>query len=57
MNMHLGGPEAPQKIRERHERYRQSSLSGDNRMFVILVGPERTAAGSIGYWEKEWQGE
>ena len=24
-------------------------------MFVIMVGPERTPAGSIGYWEMEWQ--
>lgn len=57
MNVHLGGPEALQKIRERHERYRQSSVTGKNPMFVIVVGPQRTAAGSIGYWEKEWQGE
>jgi RimJ/RimL family protein N-acetyltransferase len=26
-------------------------------MFVIVVGPKRQAAGSIGYWEKQWQGE
>ena len=57
MNIHLGGPEAPQKIRERHERYHQSAISGKNPMFVIVVGPERTAAGSIGYWERDWQGE
>lgn len=57
MNIHLGGPEAPEKIRERHERYRQSAVSGENPMFVILAGPEKSAAGSIGYWEKDWQGE
>lgn len=26
-------------------------------MFVIVIGPERAAAGSIGYWQKEWQGK
>jgi RimJ/RimL family protein N-acetyltransferase len=57
MNVHLGGPEAPEKIRERQERYYQSSLTGSNPMFVIVVGPEKVPAGSIGYWEKEWQGE
>ena len=55
MNIHLGGPEAPEKIRERQERYYRSSQTGENPMFVIMVGPERTPAGSIGYWEMEWQ--
>jgi RimJ/RimL family protein N-acetyltransferase len=57
MNVHLGGPEAPEKIRERQERYYQSSQTGINPMFVIVVGPEKKSAGSIGYWEKEWQGQ
>lgn len=57
MNIHLGGPESPEKIRERHERYRQSGISGKNPMFVIVVGPENISAGSIGYWGREWQGE
>lgn len=51
---HLGGPE---KIRERHARYLRSNDSDQARMFVIIVGPERIAAGSIGYWERTWQGE
>jgi RimJ/RimL family protein N-acetyltransferase len=55
MNVHLGGPEAPEKIRERQERYYQSSLTGINPMFVILVGPDGVPAGSIGYWEKQWR--
>ena len=57
MNVHLGGPESPEKIRERHERYRQSGIIGKNPMFVILVGPDKISAGSIGYWERDWQGE
>lgn len=57
MNKYLGGPEASEKIRERQERYYQSSQTGENPMFVIVAGPERVPAGSIGYWEKEWQGQ
>ena len=54
---HLGGPETPQKIRERHERYCRTGQSSLDRIFVIVVGTERAAAGSIGYWQKEWQGQ
>jgi RimJ/RimL family protein N-acetyltransferase len=57
MMEHLGGPESPEKIQQRHERYCQSSASGKDAMFVIILEPQMVAAGSIGYWEKEWQGE
>jgi RimJ/RimL family protein N-acetyltransferase len=57
MTEHLGGPEATAKIRERHERYLRLGDSGKGRMFVIVVGPQRLAAGSVGYWEKEWRGQ
>lgn len=57
MTDHLGGPESPEKIRERHKRYCQSSVSGKDLMYVIALQPEMTPVGSIGYWEKEWQGE
>lgn len=57
MTEHLGGPESPEKIRERHERYCRSSDTGKDRMFVIVLGPGRIATGSIGYWKRTWQGE
>jgi RimJ/RimL family protein N-acetyltransferase len=57
MTEHLGGPESPEKLRERHERYTGIHGSGHGEMFVIEVGPAGEPAGSIGYWEKEWQGE
>ena len=57
MTEHLGGPETPEKIRERHERYCRIGDTGKGRMFVIVVGPDRVAAGSVGYWEIEWHGE
>jgi RimJ/RimL family protein N-acetyltransferase len=53
MTDHLGGPETPEKIRERHERY----CSGNDRVFAIVVGPGRVAAGSVGYWERQWRGQ
>ena len=57
MNVHLGGPESPDKIRERQERYYTSSQTGINPMFVIVVGDDKKPAGSIGYWEKAWKGQ
>ena len=56
MTEHLGGPETQQKIRERHERYLRNKPADLATMFVIVVGTERLATGSIGYWQKEWQG-
>ena len=57
MTVHLGGPETAEKIRDRHARYCKISDSGTGHMFVIVVGDEQNAAGSIGYWEKQWQGQ
>ncbi len=57
MTEHLDGPESPDKLRERHERYLGSGKPFLGQMLVIVVGKSRLAAGSIGYWDKEWQGE
>lgn len=57
MTEHLGGPESPEKLRERNDRYVAIGGSGRGAMFVIEVGPGSKPAGSIGYWEKEWLGE
>ncbi len=55
MTEHLGGPETPDKIRKRQARYLESDDPDKGRMFVIVVGPDRAAAGSIGYWKRVWQ--
>jgi RimJ/RimL family protein N-acetyltransferase len=55
MTTHLGGPETPEQIRKRHERYCKLSDSDKGRMFVIVDGS--VAVGSVGYWETEWQGQ
>ncbi len=36
MTEHLGGPETPEKILKRHERYCQSSRTGKDLMFAII---------------------
>src|SRR5262249_10957677 len=41
---------------ERHQRYLTLDESKAS-MFAIVVGPGRGAVGSIGYWEKDWQGQ
>jgi RimJ/RimL family protein N-acetyltransferase len=56
MTEHLGGPESPEKLRSRLDRYIHGSIAGNDHMSVIVIGPDRLAAGSVGYWEKQWQG-
>jgi RimJ/RimL family protein N-acetyltransferase len=49
MMEHLGGPETPEKIASRQERY-----EADPRQFRIVADGE--GAGWVGYWEREWRG-
>jgi RimJ/RimL family protein N-acetyltransferase len=53
---HLGGPESPQAIRDRHRRY-LAPAGTPQALFAIQVGPERASAGWVGYWESESAGE
>ncbi|MGW1893209.1 GNAT family N-acetyltransferase [Streptomyces sp. NPDC002004] len=59
MTEHLGGPETQEQLVERHRRY--LSLGERGRMFRITVETDGTdgavAAGAIGYWERDWQGD
>jgi RimJ/RimL family protein N-acetyltransferase len=57
MTEHLGGPESPEQLDRRLRRYVEELDGEQGRMFVIEIGPERRAAGSIGYWAREWRGE
>lgn len=56
MTTHLGGPETPEAIRARHERYLEFDEAGGE-LFTVVVGAERVAAGWVGYWESESDGE
>jgi RimJ/RimL family protein N-acetyltransferase len=50
MTMYLGGPESPEKIAERQNRYEQPG----SRQYKIVVDDE--GAGWVGYWDREWLG-
>ena len=52
MMEHLGGPESPQKIRERQARY----VPADSGMYRIVDVPSGEAVGSVGYWPRGWAG-
>ena len=54
MTEHLGGPETPEKLRERQGRY--ESLEGGDRMFKIVDTASSAGVGSVGFWTREWRG-
>jgi RimJ/RimL family protein N-acetyltransferase len=54
MTEHLGGPESPEKLRERQGRYERAE-KGD-RMFKIVEMESDAGVGSVGFWTKEWRG-
>jgi hypothetical protein len=51
MTEHLGGPESPDKLRERQGRYER--LEGGDRMFKIVDVASGADVGSVGFWTKE----
>ncbi len=53
MMVHLGGPETDEKMADRQRRYAEPG-SG---MFKIVDTATGESAGSVGYWEKDWQDE
>ena len=53
MTEHLGGPESPEKIVERQERYVRLPDTGRGEMFKIVEAATSRSVGSIGYWERE----
>jgi RimJ/RimL family protein N-acetyltransferase len=57
MTEHLGGPESPEKLVERQDRYERLADSGTGRMLKIVDVATGASAGSVGYWEKNWRDE
>ncbi len=55
MTAFLGGPESEEKLLDRHRRYLALGPPGSGQMFIVLSSGR--AAGTIGYWERPWQGE
>lgn len=54
MTEHLGGPESPDKLRDRQGRYERPE--GGDRMFKMVEPPSGAGVGSVGFWMKEWRG-
>jgi RimJ/RimL family protein N-acetyltransferase len=52
MTEHLGGPESPERLRDRQRRYER--LDGADRMFKIVDVAAGAGVGSVGFWTKEW---
>jgi RimJ/RimL family protein N-acetyltransferase len=50
---HLGGAESPEKMADRQARYERPG-SG---MFKVVDDTTGAAVGSVGFWERTWQGE
>jgi RimJ/RimL family protein N-acetyltransferase len=55
MTAYLGGPESPEQLRRRQERYER--LDGGDRMFKIVELSSGAAVGSVGFWTREWHDE
>jgi RimJ/RimL family protein N-acetyltransferase len=53
MTEHLGGPETPEQLKRRHERYCHGIKHGTGAVFAILAGNDRIPVGSVGYWLSE----
>ena len=53
MMAYLGGPETPEQIARRHQRYLQ--LPETDHMFKIISNTTSEPLGSIGYWDRTWQ--
>ncbi|MER6050870.1 GNAT family N-acetyltransferase [Streptomyces sp. NPDC001793] len=54
MTRHLGGPETAEQLIRRHRRYLDAE--GPGRMYRILLLPDGEAVGTVGFWQREWQG-
>jgi RimJ/RimL family protein N-acetyltransferase len=54
MMAHLGGPENPDKIAERHRRFQQTGEAGTGRVFKIVDDATGAGVGSVGYWPRIW---
>lgn len=57
MTEHLGGPETEEQVAERHERYMRIAGKGTGRMFAVILLPGLEQVGTVGYWDRTWQGE
>ncbi|MET9604559.1 GNAT family N-acetyltransferase [Streptomyces sp. NPDC006512] len=59
MTEHLGGPETPEKLADRHRRYLELGARepAAGRMFRVVLEDSGETVGSIGFWERTWRDE
>lgn len=57
MTAHLGGPESPDQLATRQERYVRLTETGAARMFKISASATREPVGSVGFWQRTWHDE
>ncbi len=55
MTRYIGGPESPEKLRSRHQRYLDFTEPGGT--FAIVIELDCSGVGWVGYWVGEWAGE
>jgi len=53
MTQYLGGPETPEKIAQRHEKYVHLPETGTGEMFKIVETATGESVGSVGYWDRD----
>ncbi len=56
MTVYIGGPETPEKLAARQQRYLDRSQPGGT-FAIVLQGEGDEGVGWVGYWPSEWQGE
>jgi RimJ/RimL family protein N-acetyltransferase len=52
----LGGPDSPEAIGARHQRYLNADPA-KNGLFAVVLGETEDAVGWVGYWESDRRGE
>ena len=66
MTEHLGGPETPEQLEKRHQRYVAAAQSGifhdpdrtyTAYIFKAILEPDCVAVGGVNFWDREWNGE
>lgn len=55
MTRFIGGPESPEKLRDRHRRYLDFQAPGGT--FAISIETDGAGVGWVGYWPSEGHGE
>lgn len=54
MTAYLGGPEGPERVAKRHERYLRLQNERISAPFTIRVAPDGVAVGSVVYWQTQY---